>query len=98
VDVRVDSEFDKPDIEQVFYQIEKGKRAEVLFKVIAHYQPESTLVFCNTKQQCDDLAKELREHDLHARALHGDMEQFERDQVFAQFAGKSSSILIATDV
>lgn len=98
VDVRVESEFDKPDIEQLFYPIEKGTRAETLFKVIAHYQPESTLVFCNTKQQCDDLTRELRERDLHARALHGDLEQFERDQVLTQFANRSSSILIATDV
>ena len=30
--------------------------------------------------------------------MHGDLEQFERDQVLTQFAGKSSSILIATDV
>ncbi|CAE7874879.1 dbpA [Symbiodinium microadriaticum] len=40
----------------------------------------------------------LSERDLHARALHGDLEQFDRDQVLAQFAGKSLSILIATDV
>ncbi|MBT6480940.1 MAG: ATP-dependent RNA helicase DbpA, partial [Gammaproteobacteria bacterium] len=56
------------------------------------------LIFCNTKLQCDQLLKELRQHDLHALALHGDLEQFERDQVLAQFSGKSSSILIATDV
>ena len=32
------------------------------------------------------------------RAIHGDLEQFERDQVFAQFNGKGCSILIATDL
>ncbi len=70
----------------------------MLFKLIAHYQPESTLVFCNTKQQCQQVANELRQHDLHALALHGDLEQFERDQVLTQFSSKSSSILVATDV
>ena len=74
------------------------ERAEALFKVIAHYRPESTLVFCNTKQQCQQVANELGQHDLHALALHGDLEQFERDQVLTQFSSKSSSILIATDV
>ena len=98
VDVRVESELDTPDIEQVFYRVEKGTRADTLFKVIAHYRPESTLVFCNTRQQCDDLTSVLRGHDLHARALHGDMEQYQRDQVLTQFASRSSSILIATDV
>jgi ATP-independent RNA helicase DbpA len=97
-DIRVETSHISPDIDQVFVQVEKNERVEMLFKVIAHYQPESSLVFCNTKQQCQKLAGELRQHDLHALALHGDMEQFERDQVLTQFAGKSSSILIATDV
>lgn len=98
VSVRVESANEAPDIEQLFIQVEQTQRTETLYRVIAHYQPESCLVFCNTKQQCQDVAKALGERDLHARALHGDMEQFERDQVLAQFAGKSSSILIATDV
>jgi len=98
VDIRVEASHQSPDIEQVFYEVGKGERVESLFKLIAHYQPESSLVFCNTKQQCEELARELRQHDLHAIALHGDLEQFDRDQVLTQFAGKSSSILIATDV
>ena len=98
VDIRVEASHNSPDIDQVFFQVGKSERVQTLFKVIAHYQPESTLVFCNTKQQCQELAGELRQLVLHAMALHGDMEQFERDQVLTQFAGKSSSILIATDV
>lgn len=98
VDIRVEASHHSPDIEQVFYLIEKSEREEALFKVIAHYRPESTLVFCNTKQQCQEVANELGQHDLHALALHGDLEQFERDQVLTQFSSKSSSILIATDV
>lgn len=96
--IQVESQNDTPAIEQIFYEIDNRDREEVLYRVIAHYQPESALVFCNTKQQCEELAKTLREHDLHARALHGDMEQFERDEVLTQFAGKSCSVLIATDV
>ena len=96
--IQVKSQNDTPAIEQIFYEINNREREEVLYRVIAHYQPESTLVFCNTRQQCEELAKSLREHDLHARALHGDMEQFERDEVLTQFAGKSCSVLIATDV
>ncbi len=98
VSIRVEASHQSADIEQVFYQVENRSRVEILYKVIAHYQPESSLVFCNTKQQCEELAAALVARDLHACALHGDMEQFERDQVLTQFAGKSSSILIATDV
>jgi len=98
VDIRVASNDGGPDIEQVFFQVDEGERVETLFKIIAHYQPESTLVFCNTRQKCQQLVSALRQHDLHALALHGDLEQFERDQVLTQFASKSSSILVATDV
>ena len=98
IDIRVEVDQASPDIEQLFVQMEKSQRFETLYKIIAKYQPKSSLVFCNTKQQCRELADELCKRDLHARALHGDLEQFERDQVLTQFAGKSSSILIATDV
>ena len=98
VDVRVEASHDIPEIDQIFFSVEKNERFEALYKVIANFQPESTLVFCNTKQQCRQLANELQEYDLHALALHGDLEQFERDQVLTQFASKGCSILIATDV
>ena len=55
-------------------------------------------MFCNRKQQCQELADELWQQGFHALALHGDLEQKDRDQVLVQFANKSSSILVATDV
>lgn len=98
VDIRVEASHHSPDIDQLFYQVQDSDRTQTLFNVIAHHQPDSTLVFCNTKLQCQELADALRQFDLRALALHGDMEQFSREQVLAQFAGKSASILIATDV
>ena len=98
VEIRVEASQQSPDIEQVFIRVEKSDHIEMLYRVIAHFRPESCLVFCNTKQQCQTLADALRQRDLSARALHGDMEQAQRDQVLAQFAGNSCSILIATDV
>ncbi len=98
VEVRVDGPDTGPEIEQVFYRLEGMDRAEALYRVIGHYQPESCLVFCSTRQQCQELAEALRQHDLHALALHGDLEQVERDQVFTQFSSRCSTLLIATDV
>ena len=98
VEVRVESLHDNKKIKQVFYEIQKGERTRTLISLLHHYRPESSLVFCNRKQQCRELAEELWTQGFHALALHGDLEQRERDQVLAQFTNKSCSILIATDV
>lgn len=98
VDIRVETLHDNKIINQVFYEIQSDQRSKTLVAVLQHYQPESSIVFCNRKQQCQELADELIQSGFHALALHGDLEQFERDQVLVQFSNKSSSILIATDV
>ena len=97
-DIRVESLHDNKKIQQVFYEIEKGARTKTLVTLLQHYRPESSLVFCNRKNQCKELAEELWQQGFHALALHGDLEQYERDQVLVQFSNKSSSILVATDV
>jgi ATP-independent RNA helicase DbpA len=98
VDIRVESLHDNKKIQQIFYEIEKGARTRTLVTLLQHYRPESSLVFCNRKNQCKELAEELWQQGFHALALHGDLEQYERDQVLVQFSNKSSSILVATDV
>ncbi|MDH5446451.1 MAG: ATP-dependent RNA helicase DbpA [Gammaproteobacteria bacterium] len=98
VHVRLEETHDDKKIKQVFYEIQKGERTKTLIAVLHHYRPESTVVFCNRKFQCQELAEELWQQGFHALALHGDLEQKERDQVLTQFANKSSSLLIATDV
>lgn len=98
VDIQVETLHDDKNIKQVFYEIQKSTRTETLVALLQHYRPQSCVVFCNRKQQCDELAKELKQYGFHALALHGDLEQKERDQVLVRFSNKSSSILIATDV
>ena len=98
LDVRVETTLHNKKIQQIFYEIEKGERTRTLGALLEHYRPESSLVFCNRKQQCQELADELWQQGFHALALHGDLEQKDRDQVLVQFSNKSSSILVATDV
>lgn len=98
VDIRVESLHDNKKIKQVFYEIQKGERTKTLVALLHHYRPESSVVFCNRKQQAQELADELWQQGFHVLALHGDLEQKDRDQVLVQFSNKSSSILIATDV
>ena len=98
VDIRVESLHDNKKIKQIFYEIQKGDRTKTLIALLHQFRPEHSVVFCNRKQQCKELAEELWSQGFHAVALHGDLEQKDRDRVLVQFANKSSSILIATDV
>jgi ATP-independent RNA helicase DbpA len=98
VDVRIESTHDNQKIEQIFYEIQKGERTRTLVAILQHYRPESTVVFCNRRQQAQELAEDLWKQGFHALALHGDLDQRDRDQTLVQFANRSSSILIATDV
>ncbi len=85
-------------IEQRFYQVERLTRLKTVGMLLNHFRPVSTLAFCNTKQQCKDLVTLLQEQGFAALALYGELEQRERDQVLAQFANRSCSVLVATDV
>ncbi|MFK7793777.1 MAG: ATP-dependent RNA helicase DbpA [Gammaproteobacteria bacterium] len=98
IDVRVESLHDNKKIKQNFYEIQKGGRTKTLVSLLQHYRPESSVVFCNRKQQCQELADDLWNQGFHVLALHGDLEQKQRDQVLVQVMNKSTSILIATDV
>lgn len=98
LDIRLEASHDDNKIKQIFYEIEKGERTQTLVSILHQYRPESTVVFCNRKSQAKELAEALWQEGFHALALHGDLEQKERDQVLVQFSNKSSSILIATDV
>ncbi len=85
-------------IEQRFYEIARPTRLQTVGQLLRHFRPVSTLAFCNTKQQCKDLVTLLQTEGFQALALYGELEQRERDQVLAQFANRSCSVLVATDV
>ena len=73
-------------------------RLTALRLLLLKYLPESTLIFCNTKLETQEVADELSSHGFNALALHGDLEQKDRDQALVRFSNKSVSILVATDV
>jgi ATP-independent RNA helicase DbpA len=98
VTITVESEHQDSVIEQLFYEVKRHQRDITLLALFEHYRPESTLVFCHTKKQCDEVAEYLCEHQIEALAIHGDLEQRERDQVLVRFSNNSCSVLVATDV
>ncbi|MDE1899090.1 MAG: ATP-dependent RNA helicase DbpA, partial [Xanthomonadaceae bacterium] len=98
VTVTVDSEPANDAIEQRWFEVEPALKMDALAQLLRSYQPESALVFCNTRRDTQDVADELDRRGFSARALHGDMEQRDRDEVLVQFANRSCSVLVATDV
>ena len=98
VSVTIDSSHHDSVIEQRFYQIQKSQRINALGYLLAFHRPESTVVFCNTKRECQDIESALNNSGFSVQALHGDLDQRHRDQVLVRFANNSCSILVATDV
>ena len=98
VTVKVESEHQPGVIEQLFYEVKKHERNNTLLALFEHYKPETTLVFCHTKKQCDEVARYLCDFQIEALAIHGDLDQRERDQVLVRFANNSCPVLVATDV
>jgi len=98
VEVVVEAQHTEAQIEQRFYEVDEGERDAAVGHLLRSFQPVSALVFCNTRVHCRELAGELRAQGFSALALHGDLEQRERDEVLVLFANRSCSVLVATDV
>jgi ATP-independent RNA helicase DbpA len=100
LEVRVEARHDDSGIVQRFYEIDAGPEARraAVARLLGHFRPLSTLAFCNTKAHCRELADALRAQGFSALALHGELEQRERDEILVLFANRSCSVLVATDV
>ncbi|MCK4875168.1 MAG: ATP-dependent RNA helicase DbpA [Sulfurimonas sp.] len=85
-------------ITEYFYEVEYGQKLNTLVNVFANFKPENVIVFCNTKIEANEIANSLQKKNIDALAIHGDLEQYERNDVLVQFANKSATVLVATDV
>ena len=98
VQITVQAQHAEGKIEQRWYEVKNSERLHAVSQLLNHFRPESSIAFCNTKQQCRDLVGVLQAQGFSALALYGELEQRERDQVLVQFANRSCSVLVATDV
>jgi ATP-independent RNA helicase DbpA len=93
-----ESEQSMAQITQLLHLAEQDEKADALLQILKIHQPESAIVFCNLKVTVAELAATLARHQINCAALHGDLEQYDRDRVMAQFRNRSIRVLIATDV
>ncbi|WP_240979979.1 ATP-dependent RNA helicase DbpA [Ramlibacter agri] len=98
VTVKVEAQHGGEQIEQRWYEVRDSERLPTVGRLLDHFRPVSTLAFCNTKVRCRDLVELLQAQGYSALALHGDLDQRDRDQVLVRFANGSCSVLVATDV
>jgi ATP-independent RNA helicase DbpA len=98
VQVRLAERHATTKIRQRFYEVRESERLRAVVLLLEHFRPATALAFCNTRQRCRELVALLQAHGIVALGLHGDLEQRDRDQVLVQFANRSCSVLVATDV
>lgn len=98
VEVTVESHHDATVIAQHIYKVPEKEKCKATIEILATYQPQSTIIFCNTKEQCRRVRRELDRAGLHSIELHGDLEQKDRTVALVRFSNGSSRVLVATDV
>jgi len=85
-------------ITQTWCSVTRENRPEELVRALRAWGGALNLVFCNTKIDCAEVARHLQAEKIVAVALHGDLDQAQRNQVLVRFSNRSASVLIATDV
>ncbi len=87
-----------PTVEQVYYEVDRRFKVELLTRLIDLHDLKLGIVFCNTRRMVDDLVEHLNAQGYSADRLHGDMTQAMRDRVMNKFRKSGLEFLVATDV
>jgi len=85
-----------PAIKEIAYIV--NDKTSALNSLIQNHTITNAIIFCNTKVVASELCETLNYAGIHAIALHGDMEQFDRNEAIIQFRNGSAPFLVATDV
>jgi ATP-dependent RNA helicase DeaD len=86
------------DIEHKYILCDDKDKLGVLMGFLDEQEEKRGLIFCNTKANAQTLSKQLFSRNYSAEAIHGDLQQKERDKVMRAFKGEKLQILIATDL
>ena len=98
LDITVPDEPDQTSIEQTFFEVEELQKLAALEGLLLQHRPESAVVFCNTRQDVRAVAETLDARGFAVLALHGELDQREREEMLVRFANRSCTVLVASDV
>jgi Superfamily II DNA and RNA helicases len=82
--------------DQYYVSVSRNEKRTCLEKILRNGSPK-TIVFCQTKRMCDELAESLS-REFKVGVIHGDLQQNKRERVIKSYKANSISILVATDV
>jgi ATP-dependent RNA helicase DeaD len=85
-------------VQQSAYVVPRGHKPAALGRVLDLEAPTAAIVFCRTRDEVDRLTETLNGRGYRAEALHGGMDQPQRDRVMSRLRGGSIELLVATDV
>ena len=89
---------DTPRVRQVAYVVPRAHKLEALVRVLDLEAPTSAIVFCRTRTEVDELTQALALRGYRPEALHGGLNQTQRDRVMGRFRDGAADLLVATDV
>lgn len=92
------TELTVPAIEQIAYTVYEEDKLSLLTRLLDMSQPELVVIFGRTKRRVDELTRALQHLGYRAEGLHGDLSQYQRDNVMYKFRNNQIDILVATDV
>ncbi len=92
------SESTNSDIKQLYYVVNERERNDALVRLLDYKNPTKAIIFCRMKSEVDRLANYLTSQGLKVGALHGDMEQKQREIAIRAFKNGAVDLFVATDV
>ena len=95
---RADAQTDRALITQRAYIVQRAHKAAALGRILDIESPAAALVFCRTRTEVDILTETMNGRGYRAEALHGGMDQPQRDRVMGRLRDGTAELLIATDV
>jgi ATP-dependent RNA helicase DeaD len=87
-----------PLVRQIAYLVRRPHKATALGRILDVEAPTAALVFCRTRAEVDSLTETLNARGYRAEALHGGMDQVQRDRVMGRLRTGTADLLVATDV
>ncbi len=87
-----------PRVRQVYYEVPGPAKMDALARILDLEEPDSAIVFVRTRRDADEVSERLNGAGYLAQAIHGEINQAQRERALARFRSGNTQLLVATDV